>query len=194
MKTQAKAHIRGLVAGLFITALIGCGDEGGVPPAAGAATQEASASCKMVDATEPEVARLLQGAKLTPLGPATETHVDGRKISTLRFQVESTVAAQSNPGGSVASMAAGNGTIICTGGCTGKRCGSPNGCDAVSEGCTAIDCQNDCDGSCMKTTVYTPTDAGVSDAGTQDAGASDSGIADAGPADAGPADAGAAAS
>ncbi|CAM3762949.1 hypothetical protein G4177_13000 [Corallococcus sp. ZKHCc1 1396] len=199
MKTQKHACIRGMVAGLLVTALLGCGDEGASPPETETATRDTAETCKMIDATEPEVARLLEGAKLTPLGPATVRHVDGQRVSTLRFQVEPTTLSQSSSGEPVAAMAGGTGTITCTGGCTGKgRCGSPNGCDAVYGGCTAVECANDCVGSCMKTTVYTPSDAGVSDAGTadagaSDAGASDSGVADAGASDAGTADAGAAA-
>ena len=191
MKHFKHAGIRGLVAGLFVTMMVGCGDEGPSPQITNTATLGEASNCAMVDATDPEVTRSLEGAKLMPLGSPTEQHVDGRKVSTLHFRVESTPAAQSVAGASVVAMTEGTGTITCAVTCTGKNCGSPEGCVAMHLGCTAPRCSDHCVGACTKTTVYTPGDAGVSDAGTSDAGASDSGVADAGASDAGASDAGA---
>ena len=185
MKHFKHAGVRGLVAGLFVATLFGCGDGGLSPPSTSTETLGEASHCAMIDATDPQVTRSLQGAKVMPLGPPTEQHIDGRKVSTLHFRVESTTASQSLAGASVAPMTEGNGTITCSVTCTGKSCGSPEGCVAMPLGCTAAECADHCTGACTKTTVYTPTDAGVSDAGTSDAGASDSGVADAGTADAG---------
>ena len=185
MKHFMRAGVRGLVAGLFVTMLVGCGDEGPSPQSTNTAAVGDASNCAMIDATDPAVTRSLEGAKLIPLGPATEQHVDGRKVSTLNFRAESTTTSQSVAGAPVVAMTEGNGSITCSVTCTGKSCGSPEGCVAMHLGCTAAQCADHCVGACTKTTVYTPGDGGVSDAGTSDAGASDSGVADAGASDAG---------
>lgn len=198
MQRQKNAGLRGWVAGLMVAALFGCGDERGAPHGTEAETQQAATNCRNVDETDPEVARSLEGAKLTPLGPITERHVDGKRISSRRFQVEPAVTSQAVAGDSVASMAVSHVLVDCTGSCTGgATCDPPEGCEPFANGCTQLRCRGgDCKGTCAKRSAPEPdagtSDAGTSDAGTSDAGAADSGVADAGASDAGASDAGAA--
>ncbi|RKH55632.1 hypothetical protein D7W81_35840 [Corallococcus aberystwythensis] len=179
----------------MVAALFGCGDERGAPHGTEAQTQQSETNCRNVDLTEPEVARSLEGVKLTPLGPITERHVDGKRISSRRFQAEPAVTSQTVSGEPVAPMAAAQVVVECTGSCTGgPTCDPPEGCELFGNGCTPLRCRGyECKGTCAKKSVREP-DAGTSDAGTSDAGTSDAGAADSGVADAGTADAGAAAS
>ena len=192
MMNLKSARIGGWVAGLLVTALLGCGEEEGPSPRTETATKEA-ARCAMVDATDPEVARSLTGTKLTQLGPPTVRYVDGKKISSQRLLVEESAdRSQAGLGESRAPRTLGVVVKSCAGTCTGMNCSAPKGCEPALPGgeCTDVRCDRDCTGSCTKTTEYEP-DAGTSDAGTSDAGASDAGASDAGASDAGASDAGA---
>ncbi|RKH41417.1 hypothetical protein [Corallococcus sicarius] len=187
MKHFKRAGVRGLVAGLFVATLFGCGDEREAPHGIEAETQQEATNCRNVDETDPEVARSLQGAELTPLGPITVRHEDGKRISSRRFQVEPSGAAQAVSGESVAPMAAAQLIVECTGSCTGgSTCEPPNGCELFGNECTQLRCRGvDCVGTCSKKTSASPPDAGTSDAGTSDAGTSDAGTPDAGKPDGG---------
>ncbi|GEN08476.1 hypothetical protein SAMN05443572_10695 [Myxococcus fulvus] len=155
---------------LAVAALWACGDEPRVASRIEAAASTDQPACPFVDNTPPDVARQLEGAVLTPIGDARNRVEDGKRVSTLSVRVEFPAASHSASNVPPVVIPGGEGTIICTGTCTGPNgCPPPKGCVAVPTGCSPLNCDF-CDGGCSKTTIYIPPDGGTSDAGTPDAG------------------------
>ncbi|MFY1832111.1 hypothetical protein ACN47A_39790 [Myxococcus fulvus] len=153
--------------GLAVAALWACGDE---PGAASRIESTSASTCAFVDNTPPDVARRLEGAVMTPLGPAQSHEKDGKRVSTLAVRVDFPAASHSASNGPPVVIPGGEGTIVCTGTCTGGGgCPPPTGCVAVPTGCSQLSCGH-CDGGCSKTTIYIPSDGGTTDAGTSDSG------------------------
>ncbi|MCP3101490.1 hypothetical protein LZ198_21680 [Myxococcus sp. K15C18031901] len=174
MKASSQLRVVGLAVGLSVAALFGCGEDGEASHRRQSVTNEDTVACAMTDATDPVVARRLEGATLTAMGAPTVREVNGKRVSSLDVRVDFPRASA----GGTAAQGSGRGKVQCSGSCSGAICDPPRGCDPTATGCTQLYCSVGCNSTCTKTMEYDPdggTDAGTADAGSSDAGASDAG-------------------
>jgi hypothetical protein len=152
--------IRSVVSYVALALLFGCGGSEPLASAEVAAKvgeEQPSSSCPSIDATEPEVARILAGAKLIPMGEPTVRYETGRKISSMEFKLLKTVEGVDGTADHEALLDTPV-KVTCTSSCNGSYpsfCSS-SGCDASQWGCSSYSCNgSSCTGSCTKTSTYT---------------------------------------
>ncbi len=117
-------------------------------------TQLPSESCPVIDATEPEVARVLAESKVVTQGEPTVRYEAGRRISSIHLKVLRSNEADSS-GSDRTALLLDTVKVTCTSSCNGNWCRG-SGCDASSWGCSTYTCTTGCTGSCTKTSTYIP--------------------------------------